>query len=165
MLVGFVASGCAMERRGAFGSEVDTGIDVDQVRSTFEHARDPTYVPDARVYLTPVAPDAVARTKAASDPLTHPGIDAGVLALYQQCTHLACKVPWCASSEWFECPCHGAKYNAAGEHRAGPAPRGLDRFAVAIRDGKIVVDTRTILRGPPQGTVTDAGQAAGPHCT
>ena len=52
----------------------------------------------------------------------------GYVALYQKCVHLGCRVPWCESSQWFECPCHGSKYNRVGEKQGGPAPRGLDRF-------------------------------------
>ena len=36
------------------------------------------------------------------------------MPLYQRCVHLGCRVPFCASSKWFECPCHGSKYNFAG---------------------------------------------------
>ncbi len=52
----------------------------------------------------------------------------GIVALYQRCVHLGCRVPFCQTSQWFECPCHGSKYNRVGEKKAGPAPRGLDRF-------------------------------------
>ncbi|NNC42219.1 MAG: Rieske 2Fe-2S domain-containing protein, partial [Acidimicrobiia bacterium] len=52
-----------------------------------------------------------------------PVIAGGFTALWQKCVHLGCRVPWCASSQGFECPCHGSKYNAHGEYFAGPAPR------------------------------------------
>ena len=45
----------------------------------------------------------------------------------QKCPHLGCRVPECATSQWFECQCHGSQYNRAGEKKAGPAPRGMDR--------------------------------------
>ena len=35
-------------------------------------------------------------------------------------------------SQWFECPCHGSKYNRVGEKQGGPAPRGLDRFPLEV---------------------------------
>ena len=38
--------------------------------------------------------------------------------------------PGATTSQGFECPCHGSKYNYAGEYEAGPAPRNLDRFEV-----------------------------------
>ena len=49
----------------------------------------------------------------------------GITVLSQTCPHLGCRVPECATSQWFECQCHGSQYNRAGEHKAGPAPRGM----------------------------------------
>ena len=55
----------------------------------------------------------------------------------------------CASSQWFECPCHGSQYNRVGEKKAGPAPRGLDHFAFTVgASGDVVVDTGIIYPGP-----------------
>jgi cytochrome b6-f complex iron-sulfur subunit len=68
------------------------------------------------------------------------------------------------SSQWFECPCHGSQYNQVGEKRGGPAPRGMDRFAVAVEGGVLIVDTGTIVQGPPIGTNTTGQEAEGPHC-
>ena len=68
------------------------------------------------------------------------------------------------SSQWFECPCHGSQYNQVGEKRGGPAPRGMDRFAVSVDGGVLVVDTGTIVQGPPIGTNTTGQEAEGPNC-
>ena len=62
------------------------------------------------------------------------GYEQGVVALYQKCPHLGCRVPWCKTSQWFECPCHGSQYNRVGEKKGGPAPRGMDRFAATRRE-------------------------------
>jgi cytochrome b6-f complex iron-sulfur subunit len=78
--------------------------------------------------------------------------------------HLGCRVPFCDSSQWFECPCHGSKYNRVGEKKAGPAPRGLDRFAMTIDGDNVTVDTGTIYIGPPIGTNTTGQEAEGPLC-
>jgi cytochrome b6-f complex iron-sulfur subunit len=70
----------------------------------------------------------------------------GLTALWQRCVHLGCRVPSCESSQGFECPCHGSKYNRHGEYEAGPAPRNLDRFAVAVNAaGELIVDTGEIV--------------------
>ena len=89
----------------------------------------------------------------------------GFMALYQKCVHLGCRVPWCASSRWFECPCHGSRYNRWGEYQFGPAPRGLDRFNVVEEGGQIVVDTSTIITGPPRGGGVLNQSPEGAHCT
>jgi len=93
------------------------------------------------------------------------GLDGGIVALYQKCPHLGCRVPSCVTSQWFECPCHGSQYNQVGEKKGGPAPRGMDRFAMSIgADGSLSVDTGTIIQGPPIGTNTTGQEAEGPHC-
>jgi cytochrome b6-f complex iron-sulfur subunit len=91
-------------------------------------------------------------------------MEAGVVALYQVCVHLGCRVPQCDTSQWFECGCHGSYYNQVGEKKAGPAPRGLDRFAMSVTGGVLTVDTGTIIQGPPIGTNTTGQEAEGPHC-
>jgi cytochrome b6-f complex iron-sulfur subunit len=86
------------------------------------------------------------------------------MALYQVCVHLGCKVPWCESSQWFECPCHGSRYNRWGEFRGGPAGRGLDRFAVTVEDGRVIVDTSVIIEGPSRQANSLDQPPEGPSC-
>jgi cytochrome b6-f complex iron-sulfur subunit len=87
-----------------------------------------------------------------------------LFALYQRCVHLGCRVPWCASSVGFECPCHGSKYNSVGEYFAGPAPRNLDRFQVEIRSGdRFVIKTGTIIQ-TPRAPIPSVKYPQGPHC-
>jgi cytochrome b6-f complex iron-sulfur subunit len=73
-------------------------------------------------------------------------------------------VPSCPSSQWFECQCHGSQYNRNGEKKGGPAPRGLDRFALTVSNGSASVDTSVVIQGPPIGTNTTGQEAEGPHC-
>jgi cytochrome b6-f complex iron-sulfur subunit len=51
-----------------------------------------------------------------------------------------------------------------GEKKGGPAPRGLDRFAVSVDGGQVVVDTKQVVLGPPIGTDTTGQGLEGPHC-
>ena len=81
-------------------------------------------------------------------------VDTKLQALYRKCVHLGCSVPHCGKSMLFECPCHGSKYRLHGEFFGGPAPRGLDRFPVAIEGGKVIVDTGALQVGPPRGVST-----------
>ena len=92
-------------------------------------------------------------------------IEGEILALSQKCTHLGCRVPYCDSSSQFECPCHGSRYNRVGERRGGPAPRGMDRFAMEVTgSNEFVVDTGAIIEGPPIGTDTTGQEPEGPSC-
>jgi cytochrome b6-f complex iron-sulfur subunit len=87
-----------------------------------------------------------------------------IFALSQKCPHLGCHVPYCESSGRFECPCHGSIYDLAGEHIAGPAPRGMDRYEVTLQDQKVVVDTGVLQPGPARGAKHFLTPAKGPGC-
>ncbi|GAB4572253.1 MAG: Rieske (2Fe-2S) protein [Anaerolineae bacterium] len=69
--------------------------------------------------------------------------DGGFIALYRRCTHLGCAVPWDQEQGRFVCPCHASEFETDGEVVNPPAPRPLDRFAVTITAGQILVDTGT----------------------
>ena len=88
----------------------------------------------------------------------------GLRALYQKCPHLGCRVPFCDSSQQFECPCHGSVYNLLGDYLKGPAPRGMDRFPITIQNGRVMVDTSTAVEGPPRGVIEGPTAASGPSC-
>jgi cytochrome b6-f complex iron-sulfur subunit len=88
----------------------------------------------------------------------------GLRALYQKCPHLGCRVPFCESSGRFECPCHGSVYNIVGEYITGPAPRGMDRFPIEIRGGRVIVDTSSVAEGPPRGVLDGPSRTSGPSC-
>lgn len=131
-------------------------------------------VPAAKARVAQDAPEVDAQaTLPVPDPGTDvsediPLADRSVIALWRKCPHLGCQVPQvCDESKWFECLCHGSKYTVLGEHRDGPAPRGMDRFAVTVTDGAYVVVTREVVSGPPTGTVTFDDRSTGniPHCT
>ena len=148
---------------GGFGSKIRTRR-VDEIAAEVRDSKAPVYVPEGRFYLVPYPAEAVAKARDIYDGAVLTGMEAGVTALYQKCVHLGCRVPWCSSAQWFECPCHGSRYNRVGERKAGPAPRGLDRFGVEVSGGVVVVDTKTVIQGPPSGTNTTGQEAEGPHC-
>ncbi len=145
--------------RGGFGAVVHAGKLAD-IKAQIAETGQPFYSGGGRFYLVPyqAAPGAEVDYEGM-------GVAAqGIMALYQRCTHLGCRVPFCGSSQWFECPCHGSKYNTAGEYKLGPAPRGLDRFRVRIEGEEVFVDTSEIILGPPRGTDTTGKPIAGPFC-
>ncbi len=148
---------------GGFGSKIKAGKLEDILRDIGD-SKEPFYVPEGRFYIVPYPKDAVPKASAAYAGAVLAGMEGGVTALYQKCVHLGCRVPWCKSSQWFECPCHGSQYNRVGERKAGPAPRGLDRFGVEVSGGVVTVDTGNLVLGPPAGTNTTGQEAEGPHC-
>ena len=40
----------------------------------------------------------------------------------------------------------------------------MDRFAVSINNGNVVIDTGAVFGGPAIGTNTTGQEAEGPHC-
>jgi len=147
-----------------FGGKVAVGSVADA--QTAIGAKQPFYNATAKTYIVayPKADLPKAKKVAAYTPPIIAGMEAGYVALYQKCVHLGCRVPWCQSSQWFECPCHGSKYNKVGEKVGGPAPRGLDRFVLEVSGGNIIVDTGNLVLGPPIGTNTINQSPEGPLC-
>jgi cytochrome b6-f complex iron-sulfur subunit len=70
--------------------------------------------------------------------------------MWQKCPHLGCKPSFCQVNFWFECACHGSRYDRLGAKvpELGPAPRSLDRFAHVVQNGELIVDTSTVILGP-----------------
>ncbi|MFW2334449.1 ubiquinol-cytochrome c reductase iron-sulfur subunit [Ilumatobacter sp.] len=143
----------------------DTSVEVgtlDEVRS--EAADVPLYVPEAKAWLVVLDDDEAASLAEVADLALRPGLEHGLLALYEKCPHLGCRVPYCESSAWFECACHGAHFTRAGELRAGPGPRGLDPLPVLIDGDLVAIGVAERIEGAPAGTVVIEQPAAGPHC-
>lgn len=146
--------------RGGFGSIVNAGS-IEDVLAEIQQTGQPFYLGAGKFYIVPYegSPTDDADYEAA-------GVAAqGLMPLYQRCVHLGCRVPFCLESQWFECPCHGSKYNTAGEYKLGPAPRGMDRFKIQVDEaGTVFVDTTQVIIGPPRGTDTTGKPQAGPFC-
>lgn len=150
--------------KGGFGGKVNVGK-RDDIIATIRSSGGFFYAPEARAWLTEYPSSALPKAEAAYQPAVLKALESGLIASYQKCPHLGCRVPSCTSSQWFECPCHGSQYNRVGEKKAGPAPRGLDHFAFTLSaSGDVVIDTGTIFAGKPIGTNTTGQEAEGPHC-
>ena len=149
---------------GGFGQPVTIGK-LDDVKAGIAEGSGFFYAPAARTWVTAYPADALPAAAAVYPDNILAGMEQGLVALYQKCPHLGCRVPQCITSQWFECPCHGSQYNQVGEKKAGPAPRGMDRFPLTVgSNGDVTVDTGTIVPGPPIGTNTTGQEAEGPHC-
>ena len=148
---------------GGFGSKIRVGP-VDDVKSQVQAGGGFLYNAAGKMWITEYPADALEKARSVYSPAELPGLEAGLIASYQVCPHLGCRVPDCQTSQWFECPCHGSRYNRVGEKRAGPAPRGMDHFAMSVDGGVFTVDTGAIIEGPPIGTDTTSQQPEGPSC-
>ena len=165
-LSGFGASMLAFlwpSNTGGFGSAINVGS-LEDIQQAITDGNGFAYYPEGRMWITAYPSDALEAAEAVYSPQELAGMEAGVVALYQKCPHLGCRVPQCETSQWFECPCHGSQYNQVGEKKGGPAPRGMDRFAMSVDGDQLTVDTGTVIQGPPIGTNTTGQEAEGPNC-
>lgn len=103
----------------------------------------PTAFPEVKVWLANVGPNSASSGSG----------NQGLVALYRVCVHLGCLYAWVDSTNRFECPCHGSKYQLDGTYIEGPAPRDLDRFVVKLVDtqGNVVAQTDTDKASPTYG--------------
>ena len=111
----------------------------------------PAYYSAAKAFVILIDPSRQ-EFVAGADP-TGDGTAVNVRALYQRCPHLGCKPNPCLKNFWFECPCHGSRYDRLGIKalgaQYGPAPRSMDRFSVVVDGGgALSVDTLKITLGP-----------------
>jgi cytochrome b6-f complex iron-sulfur subunit len=165
-LTGFGAAVLAFlwpQPKGGFGSKIRVGT-IPDVQAAIETGDGFLYLAEGRMWITAYPASALEKAKAVYPASMQQGLEAGVIAIYQKCPHLGCRVPSCKTSQWFECPCHGSQYNQAGEKKGGPAPRGMDHFAMEVSGGALTVNTGQIIQGPPIGTNTTGQEAEGPHC-
>ena len=147
-----------------FGATIQVGKVSDIIQSIRDNGGF-LYRPDGRMWLTEYPAGAIEKARGVYSGPELAGMEAGVVALFQKCPHLGCRVPECLTSQWFECPCHGSKYNRVGEKRGGPAPRGMDRFAMSVSgDGVLSVNTGNVIQGPAIGVNTTGQEAEGPNC-
>ena len=147
-----------------FGAEITLPDSAEDIYAQIQADRAPYEFPAGRMYVVAWDPGVSGAEEAYGT--DHVMLDGsrGLMALYQKCVHLGCRVPWCQTSQWYECPCHGSKYNKWGEWMGGPAPRGLDRFPSRVEDGALLVNTGTVITGPARTARVLQQEPEGPNC-
>lgn len=65
--------------------------------------------------------------------------DDRVVAFAPQCTHLGCAYHWDQPKGTFVCPCHASLFSIEGKVLGGPAPRPLDKYAIKIERGDLLL--------------------------
>ena len=59
------------------------------------------------------------------------------------CTHLQCTVQYRDDQQSIWCACHNGRFDLSGRNVAGPPPRPLEMYDVAVRGDEIVVSKRS----------------------
>jgi nitrite reductase/ring-hydroxylating ferredoxin subunit len=72
--------------------------------------------------------------------------DNTVQAFNLSCPHQRTALRWNDGEQRFQCPKHHSQYTPAGEFITGRATRGMDRFAVQLDAGNVVVDVETMYK-------------------
>jgi cytochrome b6-f complex iron-sulfur subunit len=140
--------------KGGFGGEIKIGtLDTIKAQNSSLPVSQgfPAYYQEARSYVVLIDPSR--QQFVPGEDKTGEGSAVNVRALYQRCPHLGCKPNPCLKNFWFECPCHGSRYDRLGIKalgaQFGPAPRGMDRFSVKVAsDGSLTIDTSKRTLGP-----------------
>jgi len=117
VLIGYLSPNVLFEPPARFRAGIPDSYPVNSV----------TFIEDQQVYIV--------RTPA------------GFYAVSAVCTHLGCITQWKPEDHLIECPCHGSKFKNDGAKVAGPAPRPLPHFSIALTaDGELVVDKLETIR-------------------
>lgn len=140
--------------QGGFGGKIALGkySDLKTQNSTIPFDQGfPAYYSNARAFV--ILYDPSRQEFVPGEDKTGDGAALNVRVLYQRCPHLGCKPNPCLKNWWFECPCHGSRYDRLGIKalgaQFGPAPRSMDRFAISVDGGGVLtVDTGKITLGP-----------------
>jgi cytochrome b6-f complex iron-sulfur subunit len=150
---------------GGFGGAITVGK-IGNIKDGINQGGGFFYAAEARSWITEYPAEALPLAETIYPEAVLTTLREGIVVLSQKCPHLGCRVPECATSQWFECQCHGSQYNRVGEKKAGPAPRGMDHHPATIAaNGDVTVDTGTMIPGAAIGTNTTGQEAEGPHCT
>jgi cytochrome b6-f complex iron-sulfur subunit len=139
---------------GGFGAPIEMGnFDTIKLQNSSLPIDEgfPAYYPEARAFVVLVDPGQ--QRFLPGEDTAGDGTALNVRALYQRCPHLGCKPNPCLKNFWFECPCHGSRYDRLGIKadgaQYGPAPRSMDRFSIIVDgEGKLTINTGKITLGP-----------------
>jgi hypothetical protein len=131
--------------RGGFGSVIELGVSPQDVRNQIDQDRETFYFGAGRLFIVKYEVDPV--------PEIYEGlVQDGLMALYQKCVHLGCRVPgwWvsppCSSSEGMD----GSRTGSRGSSIPS-APLGDGRHPVRggpLRSSTIRADSGTALSVP-----------------
>ncbi|MFM8781256.1 MAG: ubiquinol-cytochrome c reductase iron-sulfur subunit, partial [Gemmatimonadota bacterium] len=70
-----------------------------------------------------------------------------VYALARVCPHKGTMVVWQPEQNRLYCPKHKSTFTANGTKIQGKSPRSMDRYAIRLEEGKLVVDTAKVIEG------------------
>ena len=128
-------------------------------------ARASSTAPEARTWITEYPADALPKAEAVYPPAISPGCETASSCCTRSARTSAAACRSASSSRGSSARATARSTTRSVRRRRGPAPRGMDRFAVSVdAGGTSPIDTGTVITGPPIGTNTTGQEAEGPHC-
>lgn len=67
-----------------------------------------------------------------------------VYAFSLSCPHQKTALKWKENDGRFQCPKHKSRYEPNGTFISGRATRGMDRYAISLRNGDVIVNTAKV---------------------
>ena len=153
---------------GGFGSKINIGPIADLRAKVLpgDGTITPLFVAEAQSWLVPMEASLIPGSSFESLPVVAGGDsgDTGLMALWQKCVHLGCRVPECSPRRGSNARAMARSTTSTVNTTVGPAPRNLDRFALEIDgQGNLVVDTGTVLE-TPRAKIKTIAYPQGPSC-
>ncbi len=71
--------------------------------------------------------------------LIDPNDSKKLIAVSPKCTHNGCEVKWSTGDKQYQCPCHGASFDANGTVLTGPATKPLATYPAKIVGTQVLV--------------------------
>lgn len=81
-----------------FGADVNAGL-IDDVKTKIDEGNGFYYLPEGRAWVTEFPAAALPKAQATYSAPELVGMEAGLVALFQKCPHLGCRVPQCETSQ------------------------------------------------------------------
>ncbi len=136
--------------RGGFGSKVNLGL-LSDLRSKVvpgDGTIHPLFVPEGQTWLVPIEARDLPGSSFEGLPVVvgAEGGDTGLMALWQKCVHLGCRVPDCPPHRDSSARAMAPNTTTTASTKPGPAPRNLDRFTVSVDSvGNMIADTGSVI--------------------
>ena len=87
--------------------------------------------------------------------VANPEVPNGLSAVNPTCTHEGCTVKWKEDKNYFDCPCHDARFTIDGSVAKGPAKEPLETYEVKVENNTIFARKNTATNAATKYEIDD----------